>query len=68
MPKLKTMCLVLRQKPASFFGSELAPLMDDMHEAGRLKAKIDQLQPDDIEVIDAAVTKRLEMRRTLYHR
>lgn len=62
LSKLKTMCLVLRQKPEYFFGPELDALMNDMSHTERLKAKIEQLQPDDIEVIDAAVSKRLELR------
>lgn len=62
LSKLKIMCLVLREKPEYFFGSELDALLDDMNGTEKLKAKIAQLQPDDIEVIDAAVSKRLELR------
>lgn len=62
LPKLKTICLALHQKPGYFFGPELNELLDDMNDVERLKSKIDQLQPDDIEIIDAAISKRLELR------
>ena len=62
LPMLKSICLVLRQRPEYFFGPELDGLMDDANDSEKLKAKIDKLQPDDVAVVDAAVSKRLELR------
>lgn len=62
LQKLITICLVLRRKPEYFFGPELDALQDGLNETEQLKAKIDQMQPDDIAVLDAAVSKRLELR------
>lgn len=61
--KLIKICLGLRQKPEYFFGPELDALMEDSSATERVKSKIDQLPPDDIEVIDAAISKRLELKR-----
>ena len=62
LSKLKSLCLGLKVKPEYFFGPELDELMEDMTEAEQLKAKIDQLRSDEIAVLDAAVSKRLELR------
>ena len=61
VPKLKSICLALKVKPEYIYGSELDGLQEDITEIEQLKLKIDQLSPDDIAVIKAAVEKRLEL-------
>ena len=61
VPKLKSICLVLKVKPEYIYGTELDGLQDDISEIEQLKLKIEQLSPDDISVIKAAVEKRLEL-------
>ena len=61
VPKLKNICLVLKVKPEYIYGSELDGLQEDIAEIEQLKLKIEQLSPDDITVIKAAVEKRLEL-------
>lgn len=61
VPKLKNICLVLKVKPEYIYGSELDGLQEDIAEIEQLKLKIEQLSPDDITVIKAAVDKRLEL-------
>lgn len=61
VPKLKNICLVLKVKPEYIYGTELDGLQDDISEIEQLKLKIEQLPPDDISVIKAAVEKRLEL-------
>lgn len=61
VPKLKNICLVLKVKPEYIYGSELDGLQEDIAEIEQLKLKIEQLCPDDIAVIKAAVDKRLEL-------
>ena len=61
MPKLKSICLVLKVKPEYIYGSELDELQEDITEVEQLKLKIEQLSSDDIAVIKAAVEKRLEI-------
>ena len=63
VPKLKNICLVLRVKPEYIFGSELEGLQKDIEEIEQLKLKIEQLTPLDITVLDAAVSKRLELEK-----
>lgn len=59
--KLISICLVLKVKPEFLFGSELDGLQDATSDIEKLKLKIEQLMPDDIAVISAAVSKRLEL-------
>ncbi len=59
--KLKNICLVLKVKPEYIYGSELDELQKDLSEIEQLKLKIEQLSPDDIAVVKAAVDKRLEL-------
>ena len=61
VPKLKNICLVLKVKPEYIYGSELDELQKDLSEVEQLKLKIEQLSPDDIAVVKAAVDKRLEL-------
>lgn len=61
VPKLKSICLVLKVKPEYIYGSELDGLQDNLSETEQLKLKIEQLPPDDIAVLKAAVEKRLEL-------
>lgn len=61
VPKLKSICLVLKVKPEYIYGSELDGLQEDTSEIEQLKLEIDQLAPDDITVFKAAVEKRLEL-------
>lgn len=61
VPRLKSICLVLKVKPEYIYGSELDELQDGISEIEQLKLKIEQLSPDDIAVIKAAVEKRLEL-------
>lgn len=61
IPKLKSICLVLKVKPEYIYGTELDGLQDDISEIEQLKLKLEQLSPDDISVIKAAVEKRLEL-------
>ena len=61
VPKLKSICLVLKVKPEYIYGSELDGLQEDITEIGQLKLKIEQLPSDDIAIIKAAVEKRLEL-------
>ena len=61
VPKLKSICLVLKVKPEYIYGSELDELQEDITEVEQLKLKIEQLSSDDIAVIKAAVEKRLEI-------
>lgn len=61
VPKLKSICLVLKVKPEYIYGTELDGLQNDISEIEQLKLKIEQLSPDDISVIKAAVEKRLEL-------
>ena len=63
VPKLKSICLVLKVKPEYIYGSELDGLQEEITEMEQLKLKIEQLSPDDITVIKAAVEKRLELLR-----
>lgn len=63
IPKLKNICLILKVKPEYIYGAELDGLQDDISEIEQLKLKIEQLSPDDISVIKAAVEKRLELLR-----
>ena len=57
VPKLKSICLVLKVKPEYIYGSELDGLQEDISEVEQLKLKIEQLSSDDIAVIKAAVEK-----------
>ncbi|MEZ3516938.1 MAG: helix-turn-helix domain-containing protein [Lachnospiraceae bacterium] len=68
LPKLKNICLILKVKPEYLFGSELDTLQKDLSEVEQLKLKIEQLSPDDIIVMKAAVEKRLELssKKTVY--
>ena len=61
VPKLKSICLVLKVKPEYIYGSELDELQEDMTEIEQLKLKIEQLPSEDIAVIKTAVEKRLEL-------
>jgi len=61
VPKLKSICLVLKVKPEYIYGPELDGLREDITEIEQLKLEIEQLSPDDIAVIKAAVEKRLEL-------
>ena len=63
VPKLKSICFVLKVKPEYIYGSELDGLQEEITEMEQLKLKIEQLSPDDITVIKAAVEKRLELLR-----
>ena len=54
---------MLRVKPEYIFGSELEGLQKDIEEIEQLKLKIEQLTPLDITVLDAAVSKRLELEK-----
>lgn len=58
--KLKSICLTLKVKPEYLFGPELNELQEHLSEIEQLKLKLEQLTPEDISVIHAAVTKRLE--------
>ena len=62
LPKLKRICLVLRRKPEYFFGFELNELLNDMSEVDKVKSKIEQLTPDDLAILDAAISKCIELR------
>lgn len=62
--KLVSMCLVLKVKPEFILGSELDGLQDGTSDIEKLKLKIEQLTPDEIAIIDAAVSKRLELNKT----
>lgn len=59
--KLKSICLVLKVKPEYIYGSELDGLQENIAEMEQLKLKIEQLSPDDIAVMNAAIEKRLEL-------
>ena len=59
VPKLKSICLVLKVKPEYIYGSELDGLQEDITEIEQLKLKIEQLSPVVIAVIFEAVDKRL---------
>ncbi len=61
VPKLKSICLVLKVKPEYIYGSELDGLQEEIAEVEQLKLKIEQLPSDDLAVIKAAVEKRLEL-------
>lgn len=61
VPKLKSICLALHVKPEYLFGPELDALQEDLSEVEQLKLKIETLSPNDIAVINAAVSKRLEL-------
>lgn len=61
VPRLKNICLVLKVKPEYIFGSELDGLQEEIADIEQLKLEIEQLAPDDIAVIKAAVEKRLEL-------
>ena len=61
LSKFIKMCVVLRVKPEYLFGPELDEMKDDIDEIERLKNMIEQLHPDDVSVIHAAVSKRLEI-------
>ena len=61
VPRLKMICLVLKVKPEYIYGSELDELQKNLSEIEQLKLKIEQLSPDDIAVVKAAVDKRLEL-------
>ena len=61
VPKLMSICLVLQVKPEYIYGPELDGLQEGIAEVEQLKLKIEQLSPDDIAVINAAVEKRLEL-------
>ena len=52
----------LKVTPEYLLGDELAEMQENLANIEQLKLKIDQLHPDDIAVIEAAVTKRLELR------
>lgn len=66
VPKLKSICLILKVKPEYLFGSELDALQKDLSKIEQLKLKIEQLSPDDIAVISAAIDKRLELLNNKY--
>jgi len=61
LPKFINLCRVLQVKPEYLLGPELdeQKVFDEIE---CLKTKIDQLPPDDIAVINAAVSKRLDLR------
>lgn len=61
VPKLLSICLTLKVKPEYIYGPELNGLQEDTAEIEQLKLEIDQLSPDDIAVLKAAVEKRLEL-------
>lgn len=60
VPRLKSICLVLKVKPEYIYGPELDELQKDLPEIEQLKLEIEQLPPDDLAVIKVAVEKRLE--------
>ena len=51
----------MQVKPEFIYGSELDGLQDDKDDIEKLKLKIERLSDDDIAVVDAAVSKRLEL-------
>lgn len=61
VPKLKNICLALKVKPEYIYGPELDGLQAGLSEVEQVKLKIEQLPPDDIAVVKAAVEKRLEL-------
>ncbi len=63
LTRLSQMCLVLNQKSDYFFGTELDELLEGMGDIEKIKSKIDKLLPEDLEVVDALITKFLEMRK-----
>lgn len=63
LEKFISLCLALRTKPEYILGTELDGLQTDIRDIDKLKLKIEQLTPDEIAVIDAAVSKRLELNR-----
>lgn len=63
LEKFVSICIVLKIKPEFILGSELNGLQDSIQVIDKLKLKIEQLTPDDISVIDAAVSKRLELNK-----
>ena len=65
VPKLKNICLALKVKPEYIYGPELDGLQKELSDIEQVKLKIEQLSPDDIAVIKAAIEKRLELLKNM---
>lgn len=65
LSKFVSVCTTLKVTPEFLLSDELSDLSNVLNIKENLKLKLDQLSSDDIEVLDVAVTRRLELNKLI---